>query len=86
MGYKVIYSPRDLPKFASKGEVIISLQGEPTPWVFDSSHWNPIYGHTKTYEPYYVECSYCNSWVDARAHTNCPNCSAPLNRDCLNKC
>ena len=84
MMYRVTRTVSDLPNIASRGDVIITLQGEPTPWVFDGSHWNPIYGHSKTCEPYYVECSYCNSWVDTRNHTNCPNCSAPLKRDCLN--
>lgn len=85
MGYRVIHSPRDLPKFASKGEVIISLDGEPIPWVFNGSHWNRIYGYNESCEIYYVECPYCNTWVDVRDHCNCPNCTAPLHRNCLNK-
>ena len=85
MGYKVLHSSRDLPKFASKGEVIISLEGEPIPWVFNGCHWNRIYVHNEIREIYYVECLYCNTWVDVRDHCNCPNCTAPLYRSCLNK-
>lgn len=85
IGYKTIYSSIDLPQNACKGEVMITLQGEPTPWVFNGSHWNRIYGvESKGREHYYIECPYCNSWIDVRVHSNCPNCTAPLNRKSLN--
>lgn len=62
-----------------------SIIGEPVPWVFNGSHWNRIYGYNESRETYYVECPYCNTWVDVRDHCNCPNCTAPLHRNCLNK-
>lgn len=54
------------------------------PYVFIDSHYNPLYGKSATCK-YYIECPYCNTWVDVRDHCNCPNCTAPLHRNCLNK-
>lgn len=85
IGYKTSYNSVDISCYACEGDVILPLISEPVPWVFNGSHQNRIYGHNESREIYYVECPYCNTWVDVRDHCNCPNCTAPLHRNCLNK-